>query len=92
MPPKKRLAVAAFAKAIKDPNKRRRFANDEITLEALLQQENASLTANDMPDSVQNFVGGLDESELTLLANLQVALEDAPLTETVAPSFTLGKF
>jgi hypothetical protein len=92
MPPKKRVAVAAFAKAIKNPSKRRKFANDQITLQALLQEQDASLTLDDMPASVQQFVGGLSEPELALLANLQVALEDGALTETVGASFTLGKF
>jgi hypothetical protein len=90
---KKRVAVAAFARAIKNQNKRTRFANNQISLEQLIQGEDNSLTLNDMPPNLQQLFNGLSEPELTLLANLQTELESVPLTESVgSANFTLGKF
>jgi hypothetical protein len=90
---KKRVAVAAFARAIKNQNKRTRFANNEISLEDLIRGEDQSLTLNDMPPNLQQFFSGLDESELALFARLQTELESVPLTESVgSANFTLGKF
>jgi hypothetical protein len=90
---KKRVAVAAFAKAISNPSKRRRFAANQLSLEELLKSEDGSLTANDMPANLRSFFDGLSEDELKVLANLQGELQAGQLTEPVGKAaFTLGKF
>ena len=90
---KKRVAVAAFAKAISNASKRQKFARKQMSLEELLKSEDRSLTANDMPANLRKFFEGLSEPELKVLANLQGALQAGELTEPVGKAaFTLGKF
>jgi hypothetical protein len=89
---KKLLAAATFAKAIKNKDKRKDFADKKITLDRLLKDENPNVAADDLPGDLRTFFNGLKNPDLKALADLNVKLVDGGLSETVAPNFTLGKF
>ena len=82
-------ALAAFARAIGDAEKRRAFENNDISLDDLVAE--AGGDATHLPHNVRRFLDSLSSEEMRLLANLQSTMTEAGFVERTNSGATLAK-
>jgi hypothetical protein len=86
-------ALAAFASAISTPETRRLFDNNEISLERMINDEDADADASELPDDVRSFLNNLTSEEMRLLSSFQETLVNAGFVASSSDApHTIAKF